>query len=194
MKRFCCLLLLVLACPALADVEWRSFENADKTKSFLGRLVGYDPARKKVTVQKKSTLRPVTFNVALLSDEHRKFVEKRAVELEAAGGLRMMFYQTIDKTGTTRNGGTRTSSYNGGYKIEIRNFLRRAIQDVSVDYIVIYRKDSTKGNGTRAVKKGTKDLTALVPNYDENIVIDGIPLTSYYKAGSVSVSGAAGST
>ena len=193
MKRFCCL-LLVLACPALADVEWRSFENADKTKSFQGRLVGYDPARKKVTVQKKTTLRPVTFNVALLSDEHRKFVEKRAVELEAAGGLRMMFYQTIDKTGTTRNGGTRTSSYNGGYKIEIRNFLRRAIQDVSVDYIVIYRKDSTKGNGTRAVKKGTKDLTALVPNYDENIVIDSIPLTSYYKAGSVSVSGAAAST
>ena len=193
MKRFCCL-LLILVSPAFADVEWRSFENADKTKSFQGRLVGYDPARKKVTVQKKSTLRPVTFNVALLSDEHRKFVEKRAVELEAAGGLRMMFYQTIDKTGTSRSGNTRTSSYNGGYKIEIRNFLRRAIQDVSVDYIVIYRKDSTKGNGTRAVKRGSKDLTALIPNYDENIVIDGIPLTSYYKAGSVTVSGAAGST
>ena len=193
MKRFWCL-LLALACPALADVEWRSFENADKTRSFQGRLVGYDPARKKVTVQKKSTLRPVTFSVALLSEEHRKFVEKRAVELEAAGGLRMMFYQTIEKTGSNRSGDTRTSSYNGGYKIEIRNFLRRAIQDVSVDYIVIYRKDSTKGNGTRSVKRGSRDLTALVPNYDENIVIDGIPLTSYYKAGSVSVTGAAGST
>ncbi|MED5417501.1 MAG: hypothetical protein VYA27_02305, partial [Verrucomicrobiota bacterium] len=141
-----------------------------------------------------STLRPVTFSVALLSEEHRKFVEKRAVELEAAGGLRMMFYQTIEKTGSNRSGDTRTSSYNGGYKIEIRNFLRRAIQDVSVDYIVIYRKDSTKGNGTRSVKRGSRDLTALVPNYDENIVIDGIPLTSYYKAGSVSVTGAAGST
>lgn len=193
MKRIWCL-LLVLASPALADVEWRSFENADKTRSFQGRLVGYDPARKKVTVQKKSTLRPVTFSVALLSEEHRKFVEKRAVELEAAGGLRMMFYQTIEKTGSNRSGDTRTSSYNGGYKIEIRNFLRRAIQDVSVDYIVIYRKDSTKGNGTRSVKRGSRDLTALVPNYDENIVIDGIPLTSYYKAGSVSVTGAAGST
>ena len=193
MKRFWCF-LLTLVCPALADVEWRSFENADKTRSFQGRLVGYDPARKKVTVQKKSTLRPVTFSVALLSEEHRKFVEKRAVELEAAGGLRMMFYQTIEKTGSNRSGDTRTSSYNGGYKIEIRNFLRRAIQDVSVDYIVIYRKDSTKGNGTRSVKRGSRDLTALVPNYDENIVIDGIPLTSYYKAGSVSVTGAAGST
>ena len=193
MKRFWCL-LLALACPALADVEWRSFENADKTKSFQGRLVGYDPAREKVTVQKKSTLRPVTFSLALLSEEHRKFVEKRAVELEAAGGLRMMFYRNIQKTGSNRKGDTRTSSYNGGYKIEIRNFLRRAIQDVSVDYIVIYRKDSTKGNGTRSVKRGSRDLTALVPNYDENIVIDGIPLTSYYKAGSVSVTGAAGST
>ena len=193
MKRFWCL-LLALACPALADVEWRSFENAEKTKSFQGRLVGYDPAREKVTVQKKSTLRPVTFSLALLSEEHRKFVEKRAVELEAAGGLRMMFYRNIQKTGSNRKGDTRTSSYNGGYKIEIRNFLRRAIQDVSVDYIVIYRKDSTKGNGTLSTKRGSSNLTALVPNYDENIVINGIPLTSYYKAGSVSVTGVAGST
>ena len=191
MKRFCCLFLL-LACPALADLEWRSFESADKTKSFVGRLVGYDPARKKVTVQKKSTLRPVSFNVSLLSEEHRKFVEDRAVELEAAGGLRMVFFENVQKLGSKRSGDTRTSNYNGGYKIEIRNFLRRAIQDVSVDYLVIYRKDSTKGNGTRAIKKGSKNLTALIPNYDENIIIDGIPLTSYYKAGSVTA--VAGST
>lgn len=191
MKRFCYLFLL-LACPALADVEWRSFENADKTKSFVGRLVGYEPTRKKVTVQKKSTLRPVSFNVALLSEEHRKFVEERAVELEAAGGLRMVFFENVQKLGSKRSGDTRTSNYNGGYKIEIRNFLRRAIQDVSVEYIVIYRKDSTNGNGTRAIKKGSKDLTALIPNYDENIIIDGIPLTSYYKAGSVTA--VAGST
>ncbi|MBB07603.1 MAG: hypothetical protein CMN03_05010 [Roseibacillus sp.] len=191
MKRFYCLFLL-LACPALADLEWRSFESADKTKSFVGRLVGYDPARKKVTVQKKSTLRPVSFNVSLLSEEHRKFVEDRAVELEAAGGLRMVFFENVQKLGSKRSGDTRTSNYNGGYKIEIRNFLRRAIQDVSVDYLVIYRKDSTKGNGTRAIKKGSKNLTALIPNYDENIIIDGIPLTSYYKAGSVTA--VAGST
>ena len=170
MKRFYCLFLL-LACPALADLEWRSFESADKTKSFVGRLVGYDPARKKVTVQKKSTLRPVSFNVSLLSEEHRKFVEDRAVELEAAGGLRMVFFENVQKLGSKRSGDTRTSNYNGGYKIEIRNFLRRAIQDVSVDYLVIYRKDSTKGNGTRAIKKGSKNLTALIPNYDENIII-----------------------
>lgn len=191
MKRFYCLFLL-LACPALADLEWRSFESADKTKSFVGRLVGYDPARKKVTVQKKSTLRPVSFNVSLLSEEHRKFVEDRAVELEAAGGLRMVFFENVQKLGSKRSGDARTSNYNGGYKIEIRNFLRRAIQDVSVDYLVIYRKDSTKGNGTRAIKKGSKNLTALIPNYDENIIIDGIPLTSYYKAGSVTA--VAGST
>lgn len=191
MKRFWYLFLL-LASPALADLEWRSFENADKTKSFVGRLVGYDPARKKVTVQKKSTLRPVSFNVSLLSEEHRKFVEDRAVELEAAGGLRMVFFENVQKLGSKRSGDTRTSNYNGGYKIEIRNFLRRAIQDVSVDYLVIYRKDSTKGNGTRAIKKGSKNLTALIPNYDENIIIDGIPLTSYYKAGSVTA--VAGST
>ena len=176
----------------MAEIEWRDFENADKTKSFQGRLVGYDPLAKKVTVQKKSTLRPVTFRIDLLSKEHRIFVESRAVELEAAGGLRMMFYENVTKTGSARTGSTKTSTYNGGYKIEIRNYLRRPIQDVSVDFLVIYRKDSTNGNGVRSIKRGSRDLTALVPNYDENISIEGIPLTSYYKAGTVTAE--AGST
>ena len=185
-------LLLVFGPPAMAEIEWRVFENADKTKSFQGRLVGYDPLAKKVTVQKKSTLRPVTFRIDLLSKEHRIFVESRAVELEAAGGLRMMFYENVTKTGSARTGSTKTSTYNGGYKIEIRNYLRRPIQDVAVDFLVIYRKDSTNGNGVRSIKRGSRDLTALVPNYDENISIEGIPLTSYYKAGTVTA--VAGST
>lgn len=185
-------LLLVFGPPAMAEIEWRDFENADKTKSFQGRLVGYDPLAKKVTVQKKSTLRPVTFRIDLLSKEHRIFVESRAVELEAAGGLKMMFYENVTKTGSARTGSTKTSTYNGGYKIEIRNYLRRPIQDVSVDFLVIYRKDSTNGNGVRSIKRGSRDLTALVPNYDENISIEGIPLTSYYKAGTVTA--VAGST
>lgn len=185
-------LLLVFGPPAMAEIEWRDFENADKTKSFQGRLVGYDPLAKKVTVQKKSTLRPVTFRIDLLSKEHRIFVESRAVELEAAGGLKMMFYENVTKTGSARTGSTKTSTYNGGYKIEIRNYLRRPIQDVSVDFLVIYRKDSTNGNGVRSIKRGSRDLTALVPNYDENISIEGIPLTSYYKAETVTA--VAGST
>ena len=110
-------LLLVFGPPAMAEIEWRDFENADKTKSFQGRLVGYDPLAKKVTVQKKSTLRPVTFRIDLLSKEHRIFVESRAVELEDAGGLRMMFYENVTKTGSERTGRTKTSTYNGGYKI-----------------------------------------------------------------------------
>ena len=185
-------LLVGLAATASAELDWRSFENADETKSFQGRLVGYNPSSRKVTVQKKTTLRPVTFSVSLLSAEHQKYVEDRAVELEAAGGLRMMFYESVEKTGSRRTSDTRTASYNGGYRIEIRNFLRRPIQNVSVDYIVIYRRDSTEGNGTLATKRGSKDLTALIPNYDESISIDGIPLSSYYKAGSVTA--VAGST
>ena len=180
---------LALAATGWADVEWRTFENSDKSKFFKGRLVGYDSARNKVTVQKQSTMRSITFSLDLLSEDHQKFVKERSMELEAAGGLRMMFYENVEKVSSNRTSTTRTNNYNGGYKIEIRNYLRKAIQDVEIDYIVIYRKDSTKGNGTLATKKGSKNLTALVPNYDENLVIDGIPLKSYYKAGSVSVSG-----
>ena len=182
-------LLALLTTIASADVEWRTFENAEKTKSFTGRLVGYDSTKALVTVQKKSTMRPVTFKVALLSEENRKFVEERSIELEAAGGLRMMFYEAVTKTDSKRTATTRTSNYNGGFRIEIRNYLRRMIEGVEVDYIVIYRKDSTSGNGSLTTLKGSRNLTALVPNLNENILVDGIPLKSYYKAGTVSVSG-----
>ncbi len=182
-------LLALLTTIASADVEWRTFENAEKTKSFTGRLVGYDSTKALVTVQKKSTMRPVTFKVALLSEENRKFVEERSIELEAAGGLRMTFYETVTKTDSKRTAATRTSNYNGGFRIEIRNYLRRMIEGVEVDYIVIYRKDSTSGNGSLTTLKGSRNLTALVPNLNENILVDGIPLKSYYKAGTVSVSG-----
>jgi hypothetical protein len=37
--------------------------------------------------------------------------------------------------------------------------------------------------------KGSRNLTALVPSLNENILVDGIPLKSYYKAGTVSASG-----
>ena len=104
----------------------------------------------------------------------------------------MMFYENVQKVGSTQSGTTKTSTYDGGYKKEIRNYLRQAIQDVSVDYLIVHSKASTNGSGTRSIKRGSRNLTALVPNYDENIVIGGIPLTSYYKARSVTA--VAGST
>ena len=61
-----------------------TFENSEKTKSFVGRVVGFDSRAKLVTVQKKSSMRPIRFKVALLSDVHQEFVKLRAMELEAA--------------------------------------------------------------------------------------------------------------
>ena len=191
MKSPLLLLFALLAAPlsALADNKWRTFENADKTKSFVGRLVGYDMKHRIVTVQKKSTMRPVRFKITLLSDDNRQYVKDRAMELEAAGGLRMMFHETVEKLSSNRTSTTRTASYNGGFKIEIRNFATKLIDDVEVDYIMVYRKDSTKGLGEVATIKGSQQITTLVPNLDEVIVADGIPLKSYFKAGSVSFSG-----
>ena len=74
---------LALATASWADIEWRTFENADKSKFFKGRLVGYDSARNKVTVQKQSTMKSMTFSLDLLSEDHQKFVKERSMELEA---------------------------------------------------------------------------------------------------------------
>lgn len=184
--------LLLAAATVSASPEWRTFENTDKTKSFRGRLVGYDPKKEIVTVQRKTTMRPVRFKVALLSEDNQKFVKARAKELEAASGLRMMFYEHVEKLSTKRSGDTRTSQYNGGFKIEIRNHARQSIEDVEIEWIAVYRKDAVNGLGSVATKRGSESISTLIPNLDENIKVDGIPLKSYRKAGSVK--GVGGST
>lgn len=186
MKRILTPLLFALATSAAwANTDWKNFDNADKTKSFVGRLVGYDSKNQIVTVQKKSTMRPVRFKLGLLSEEHQKFVKARAMELEAAGGLRMMFYETLEKVSSNRTSDTRTKNYNGGFRIEIRNMAREMIEDVEVEYIMVYRKDATDGLGEVATMHGSKFVSTLVPNLNEDIIADGIPIKSYYKKGKV---------
>lgn len=183
MKR---LLILLLAGSSLAfgNTEWRKFHNSDGTKSFTGRLVGYDSDKDIVTVQRKTTLSPIRFKLSLLSDENQKFVKTRALELEAAGGLRLMFYENVKKVDSKKSGDTRTTKYDGGYKIELRNYARKRMEGVTVEWIAVYRKDSVKGSGTVVTKRGSELISTLIPNVDENIEVNGIPLTSYRKSAS----------
>lgn len=182
-------LLLAGATLAFGDTEWREFHNSDKTKSFSGRLVGYDSDKGIVTVQRKSNFKPIRFKLSLLSDENQKFVKERALELEAASGLRLMFYENVKKVDSKKSGDTRTTSYDGGYKIELRNFARKRMEDVRVEWIAIYKKDSVDGPGSIAMKQGTEVITTLVPNLNENIEVSGIPLKSYRKSASTRATG-----
>ena len=188
------LLFSLLATSVWGNTDWKSFDNADKTKSFIGRLVGYDSKKEIVTVQRKSTMRPVRFKVGLLSPEHQEYVKARAIELEAASRLRMMFYETVEKVDSNRTSDTRTSKYNGGYRIEIASRASEMIENVDVEYILVYRKDATEGRGEIMTKTGSTKISTLIPNFNTHVTADGIPLTSYYKKGKVTGSLGRGST
>lgn len=193
LKKILTPVLFALATTASwANTDWKTFDNADKTKTFVGRLVGFDKKTDIVTVQSKSTMRPVRFKVELLSEEHRDYVKSRSIELQAAGSLRMMFYETVEQTGSERDKESSTKTYNGGYRIELRNAATEMIENVEIDYVLVYRKDAIKGNGEVLTMTGSANVTTLLPNIDENIVADGIPLSSYYKKSKASGGGAAG--
>ena len=189
MKKLLPLLFLLPMSSGWANTEWMTFENTDKTKSFVGRVVGFDSRAKQVTVQKQSSMRPIRFKVALLSEEHQEFVQSRAMEFEAAAGLRMMFFETIEKVGSQSTDKTKIKNYNGGYRIQIRNQARMMIEDVEVDYIIVYRKDAVSGNGEVATMHGSKSISTIVTSLDENVIADGVPLQSYYEEGKVSSTG-----
>ena len=178
---------------ALGNAEWTIFENPDKTKRFTGRLVSYDSKKAMVTVQKRSNLQTVTFRLNRLSDEHQEFVKDRAVQLEAAGGLRMDFFKSMEPVSTVHGDErSRTKNYNGGFQIKIRNHATKMLEDVEVEYIAVYRKDEVNGPGEVLTKEGSYQVSFLMPGLDETVVTDTIPMTAYYKPGKVTQS--AGST
>ena len=90
-----------------------------------------------------------------------------------ASNLRMMFYETLEKTSSERGKDTRTATYNGGFRIEIRNTATKVIGDVEVDYVMIYRKDADE------LRTPMPD-TILTPAPDPNQppVANAGPLTS----------------
>ena len=106
----------------------------------------------------------------------------------------MMFYETVEQTGSERDKESSTKTYNGGYRIELRNAATEMIENVEIDYVLVYRKDAIKGNGEVLTMTGSANVTTLLPNIDENIVADGIPLSSYYKKSKAGGGAAGGST
>ena len=49
--------------------EWREFKSATDGKTFTGKVVGYDPATKSVTMERKGSTAQIRFNVDKLSPE-----------------------------------------------------------------------------------------------------------------------------
>jgi hypothetical protein len=184
MKLTLAILFSVLSGYALGATPWRTFKSADGSQEFVGELLAYKSGADQATVRLKATMQVTTLELARLSQDDQAYVKAAGPELAPNLSLDLRFSKIMELSGSERDDKTRVKNYNGGYKIEVRNFSTEWIDDVEASYIVIYRKDSTSGSGERVLHSGSTSFEHLIPNVSEEIVADGIELENYYKEGS----------
>jgi hypothetical protein len=175
--------LLVLTSPARCEEAWRTFENADGSRSFTAKLIAYDQARETATVTLKDGGKQLTFALKVLKEEDQAFVKEHAQQLAAQSSLRFKFDKFMDETGESESGDTTVTTYNGGYRVALSSYATGSIKDVEVEHLVIWRKDSFEGMGEDQVVHGTQRLDNLIAGLTETVTINGIQMESRVKKG-----------
>lgn len=167
---------LALAASAHGQAEWKTFTSADGERSFVGQLQAYDDQTNTVTMLNRQR-QTVDFDIELLSDEDREYVVTTAPTLPVRAFLEVTFQPMQERQSSDRSGTTRRTESDGGFQITIDNFLPVAYRDVTVEYLMIYRKDSASGGGTDQVLRGTRQID-LEANGTLEIETESVQLVS----------------
>jgi hypothetical protein len=181
------ILLAGLASIACAELPWREFKSADGTQTFVGQLLSYKKAEESITVRLKATMQSATLKLDRLSEDDRAYVKAEAANLAANASFELGFAKLLEPTGSDRKDTTRTKSYNGGYKIEVASYSPEAVEDVEVEYVVIYLRDEIDGKGERLLHGGSKHFDTLPANSTTEVLADGVELEDFVKEGTTEV-------
>ena len=156
----------LLGCAALllpaAALEKRTFKSADQSKSFEGVLTAFDPARQSVTVRVTGG-RKISFKLAVLSSADREYVKENANALAAANAIRVDFevFKDNNEAVTVKGADSKTTTTPAGYEIDLRNWSKKDIENVAVNYTIFHRKDAENGLGSVAQTTGSIDIETL---------------------------------
>ncbi len=181
MKKITTLFLFGLAMNAYANQEWRTFNSMDGSRTFKGQLTAYDETSTTVTVL-KSDLKRVSFKIDVISEECQKYVLENADKLAPDLNLKVRFEESRDRKGTERSSDTRTTNHESGYTIHINSYSPTLVREAEVEYLMIYRKDSVKGDHNDIVVKGT-DTVEIPPNSSASVETETVELVNFYKEG-----------
>lgn len=175
--------LCVFAGNVLAETH--TFTSADGQRTFNGTLVGYNTNTQVVTVRNEQG-QTLHFNIDLISEKDREFV--KANPPAANVSLDVRFDRSMDRQNSARSKNQRTASYEAGYKINLLNYTPQNLNNVEVEYLLIYRKDSVKGSPeTRTVRgNGTVNIDA---NGTKEFETSTVNLESFFKRSTVRQSG-----
>lgn len=143
--------------------EWREFKSATDGKTFTGKVVGYDPATKSVTMERKGSTAQIRFNVDKLSPEDQEYVVEVGRRMEVARYIHVKFdkVQNAGKKiiGPSIDARITTTLYKAGYQIELGNFGPAALNEITVDYLVVWNKDAIEDLRAADTTKGEQTLS-----------------------------------
>ena len=165
-------IITLLGCAALllpaTGFDKRTFQNADKSKSFEGVVTEYDAAKGLVTVRMNGG-RKASFKLTILSTEDQEYIKENANALAAANAVRIDFeiYKDSDDAVKVKSADSQTTTTPAGYEIEVRNWSKKDIENVTVNYTIFHRKDAENGAGSIGQTKGTIDISTLFSESDD---------------------------
>lgn len=168
----------VLATPAVA-LEKRTFTSADGSKSFEGRLMDYDAKTGLVVVRKG--MRNLKFKLGVLSEEDAKYIKENANAVAAANAIRLDFDLWKGKAVTKRTDSERTTTTPAGYEIEVRNWTKKRISNIEVEYTIFHRKDAENGAGSITTTNGSIHISNLFAGKDDTNKTSPIDLVRYSR-------------
>ena len=166
-------MLMCLIAAASAEQDWRTFTSREGGKTFVGQLVSYKEEGELVTVRRKDNFRSMSFKLSVLSEADREFVMEQAPALIAAKAVRLTFDKSQEKLDDAK-----VRRYTGCYDITVENTSPSDLEDVVVDYVVIYQKGSLDKGSTIEFDQRSKTFSTLPGNMSEWLTTRGITIQS----------------
>ncbi|MCF7733103.1 MAG: hypothetical protein K9N23_15545 [Akkermansiaceae bacterium] len=182
----CCTVAL-----AAGENEWKSFENADGNQSFTARVVSYDAKRDSATMIMKKGGQRISVALSRLKEADQAYVKEQAQILAANSSFRFKFDKFMEETASNRIGDTTTTTYHGGYRVAVSNYSSVNVEDVEVEDLVIWRKDSFEGMGDDQFVTGSHQISTIFAGSNDHFTTAGIQMQGVVKKGSSSTSGGA---
>ncbi len=171
----------------MAFGNMHTFTSTDGQRTFQGTFLGYNSETRVVTVRNEHG-HTIHFNIDLVSQKDQDFV-KTAVP-QGSISMDVAFEPTTERKKNDRSGSTRTQVFEGGYTIRLLNYTPADLNNIEVDYLLVYRKDSVNARSeTRTVHGKTK--VNLAANGTQEVETTKVELVSFFKKGEVKSSGCA---
>jgi hypothetical protein len=164
----------MLAGPLSAE-DSRTFTNRDGSKTFQAELTGYNSFNKMVTVRQANG-RLLRFNISLLSEKDREYVEINGPKLTAKAGLRISCDMDRGASKKSMSGSWEHKEIPCHYTIAINNSRNELIEDAAVDYTIFVERNPKKGGSSVETIQGSSTIGMILRNYTEHVTTSTVVL------------------